>query len=96
VGFIERYPPPGVILATGEFIEIVGVLGPPLCFAIAYSLGKWLGARDDRRVTMTIKGNQVRHFDARGYPVDEVSNLLSEVVSILAIQMSNDEKKGKN
>ena len=89
VEFTKRYPPIGTIVAAGEFIEIVGVLGPP----IALALGKWLGRRDGRRLTFTLKNHEIQHFDARGYSADKVSKLLTEAAWIAAIQPEVDDHK---
>jgi hypothetical protein len=94
VEFAERYPAPGVIVAAGEAVEIVGALGPALFGAIAYVLGKWLGARASRRAIMTLEDHQIRHFDARGYSIDEVSKLLSQAISVVAIQPTSDDDTG--
>jgi hypothetical protein len=89
--FYEKSPSLGAAVAASTFIEIASVLGPPLALA----LGKWLGRRDNRRLLFTLRDNKIQQFDARGYSVDKVIELLSETARITAVESRSRKDTSK-
>src|SRR5262245_25214677 len=91
IAYAERRPPPGVIVASSEWIEILSTLGPPVFTSIAYALGKWLKSRSSRRAIITLKNREIHHVSAQGYSAEEVGKILEQSTKITAIQPTPDD-----
>ncbi|MFH1058352.1 MAG: hypothetical protein V1797_06690, partial [Pseudomonadota bacterium] len=85
IPFAVRANPPGVIMASGEVVEIIKTLGDAHLFeSLAGVLVAWLGFRKSRMIKVQTKEGQVIHLE--GFSVKKVKELLREVVSITAIE----------
>jgi hypothetical protein len=93
ISYVERCPPPGVIVATSEWIELAGPPGKAALAAIAGALAVWLKGHASRRVNITLKDGKPHQFDARGYSTEEVGKLLEHAQWAAAIQTAPDEKR---
>ena len=75
---------PGVIVATGEAIEIIKAFGEASVFpALATIIVQWLKARSSRKVILQTKDKSIIHLE--GYSVKDVQKVLvfAENLSII-------------
>lgn len=75
---------PGVVMAAGETIEILKMLGGASPFAaLAWVLVEWIRARSSKRIIIQTKNKEVVHLE--GYSVSEVEKLLDLADNITVI-----------
>jgi hypothetical protein len=93
IGFVERFPPPGTIVASGETIEIIGAIAP-IVGTLACVLIEWLHRQASRRIY--IRTESKTEFVMQGYSVEEATRFLSAAQSVTLIQTKPDEDDKKH
>ncbi|MBE0425134.1 MAG: hypothetical protein IBX72_00605 [Nitrospirae bacterium] len=88
--FIEQVPHPGVVMATGEIVEILKAVGAASIFpSLAAVAVQWLKARSSRKLMLQTKDKQIVHLE--GYSVQEVAELLKQAESLTVIDTKSNK-----
>jgi Effector Associated Constant Component 1 len=87
VEYSVRRPRPGVIMNSGEVVEILSVAIP----AVATVFVAWLNTRQTRKIIITLNDNTIVHVEGRS--VAEVEKLLIIAKTIVAIDAKPPENK---
>lgn len=75
---------PGVVMAAGETIEILKMLGEASPFAaLAWVLVEWIKAKSSRKIIIQTKNEEIVHLE--GYGIKEIEKLLDRTDSITVI-----------
>jgi hypothetical protein len=81
---------PGTIMASGEVIEIIKVVGGvSLIPSIALIVIQWMKNKASRKIMIQTKKKEI--VEIQGMSIDEVTKLLEIAESVTAIQTKPDE-----
>ena len=98
VKYVERYPLPGTIIATSEFVDILNAIGGLPFAAVASVLVAWLGRNAFCRLIVRKLDNGIVHIELSGHTAAELENLIPKIEGLLReaaavniIQMKKDD-----
>ncbi len=94
VQYVDRTPrpKPGQILASA--VEILSVAGDTAPYAIiATVIIAWVRANSKRKVTFMQKDYSHFQFDAQGYSVEEIEQLLKEARTVVMVDPRKKHEK---